>query len=112
LLRDSDFDEQVEIPDFGNLLDSTLSRLDTLQKLKILMTFMNYFTKIWAIYLVIVEYEIFSKNSLLLFSYILYAFLEVVAMAAAFSIVLLAKVARFIFQLPVPNSSSSIGLLP
>jgi hypothetical protein len=50
----------MEIPDFGDLLDSTLSRLDTLQKLKILMTFMNYFTKVWAIYLVIVEYETFS----------------------------------------------------
>jgi len=50
----------MEIPDFGELLDSTLSRLDTLQKLKILMTFMNYFTKVWAIYLIIMEYETFS----------------------------------------------------
>lgn len=65
------------------------------------MTFMNYFTKVWAIYLIIVEYDTFSQNSLLLFSYVLYAFLEVVAMAAALSIVLLAKVARFIFSLPV-----------
>ena len=61
------------------------------------MTFMNYFTKAWAIYLVIMEFEVFSQNTLLLFSYLLYAFLEVVAMGAAFSIVIVAKVARFIF---------------
>ena len=93
--------ELLQLPDLGDLIDSTLSRLDTLQKLKILMTFMNYFTKVWAIYLVIVEYEMFSQNSLLLFSYVLYAFLEVVAVAAAVSIILLAKVGRIIFQLPV-----------
>ena len=61
------------------------------------MTFLNYFTKIWTIYLVITRFEVFSHNSLLLFSYILYAFLEFVAMLAALAIIVLAWIAHYIF---------------
>ena len=65
---------------------------------------MNYFTKIWAVYLVFSDKEnVFSHNSLLTFSYILYAFLEAVAMIAAFSIIILAKIIKLLFGVQVFN---------
>lgn len=44
--------EALPIPDFPAMYDNTVKSLDKLEKLKLLFTFMNYFTKMWAIYLV------------------------------------------------------------
>jgi hypothetical protein len=91
-------EEVYEIPDIGAVFEDTLHKLDTVQKLKLLFTFMNYFTKIWAVWLVVDDKDgVFRGNSLLTFSYMLYAFLELVAVGAAIIITLLAKFIKLIF---------------
>lgn len=66
------------------------------------MTVLNFASKTVALYLVFVHFEtVFSRNTLLLFSYLLYALLELVAFASAITFVVLAKVVHFVLQINV-----------
>jgi hypothetical protein len=57
------------------------------------MTFLNFTTKALALYLVLVYFDtVFINDSLLLFSYLLYSLLELVAFGAAFAVVLSARI--------------------
>ena len=80
------------------------------QKVKMLLTLINYGTKIFALYSCYFEYEIFSRNSLLLFSYLLYALLELVALASALAFIIIAKVINLVFQLHTYYMDSMICL--
>lgn len=75
------------------MLNDTLEKLDRIEKIEIFMTFLNFTTKALALYLVFVYYDtVFVNDSLLLFSYLLYSLLELVAFGAAFAVVLSARI--------------------
>ncbi|CAD8098276.1 unnamed protein product [Paramecium sonneborni] len=84
---------KAEYIDVQAMLNDTLDKLDKIEKIEIFMTFLNFTTKALALYLVLIYYDtVFKYDSLLLFSYLLYALLEVVAFGAAFAVVLSARI--------------------
>lgn len=75
------------------MLNDTLDKLDKIEKIEIFMTFLNFTTKALSLYLVLIYYDtVFKFDTLLLFSYLLYALLELVAFGAAFAVVLSARI--------------------
>ncbi|CAK74300.1 unnamed protein product (macronuclear) [Paramecium tetraurelia] len=84
---------KAEYVDVQAMLNDTLDKLDKIEKIEIFMTFLNFTTKALSLYLVLIYYDtVFKYDSLLLFSYLLYALLEVVAFGAAFAVVLSARI--------------------
>ncbi|CAD8181297.1 unnamed protein product [Paramecium octaurelia] len=84
---------KAEYVDVQAMLNDTLDKLDKIEKIEIFMTFLNFTTKALCLYLVLIYYDtVFKYDSLLLFSYLLYALLELVAFGAAFAVVLSARI--------------------
>ena len=66
------------------------------------MVLLNYFTKGFFMYLVYVNFTtVFLPNTLLLFSYLLYAFLEFAAFGASIALILASRIIRIILRVNV-----------
>ncbi|CAD8183374.1 unnamed protein product [Paramecium pentaurelia] len=92
LIHDMDHHKAEHI-DIQAVLNDTLDKLDNIEKIEIFMTFLNFTTKALSLYLVLNYYDtVFKFDSLLLFSYLLYALLELVAFGASFAVVLSARI--------------------
>lgn len=94
----------------NDYIQSTLRKLDMVEKLKLLLTILNYGTKVSALILVILDFKEFSRDTLLLFSYLLYSLLEAVALAAAFLIIMVARIINILFKVPTFYLSNMICL--